>query len=810
MREPAASDGRDASAQGLLRRAIRWGATNRLRAVLAGVAGLVSVSVVTVGGFWLLSIGSEEGGVTLSEVLQSLDAGALSQAKDAAMTLRGQKSATLEDIAGAVYTLGVVAAAEAADTWTKDRQKKFLLAARYLEEARSRGFPPGRRGRGLYLLGKCLYEGGRIPASRPFLADALRADPKNRDEIRCLLAGAYLEDSPPDLEKALHYNTLYLSAPSLPEAKRQVGIMQRAQILLAMGKPEECMAALRDIPAKSALRAEATVMQGRVQMYEAQQLRNQGAPSPQQLEEAREKYEKAIKTLQLAQGRDTLSNQATRKAMYLIGVCFREIGDHRAAMRQFARTRQLFPETPEGLAASFQEAEISRDLGRDDEAVAAYRRGLQQVSDPKSFSNPWVSVRELQLQILDAYQYYLETQNFTVALELAKLLQPLFPETRALELTADVHRAWAESLLAEAKQYPPAKAEPLLREGRRHYREAGRLHAQLANLLITTREYPEEVWESGLDFMRGQCFTAAIGMLKEYLKDQARRRHPQALVLLGEAYLARGEVADALEAFQECVDFHPRDAAAYQARLLAGRAYQEMGEPKKAEKLLLENLAGEFLTPASEQWRESLFDLGELLYQETRYQEAIERLEEAVVRYPEDPRALTMRYLLAEANRRAAKERQDELREKLPGSTRLTSTKQTGQHYQRALDEFLKLREMLSDKQQTQDLTAPEQAILRNACFSIGDIEFALGRYERAVEAYSNATNRYQNTPEVLDAYVQIANAYRHLGDSAQARSALEQAKAVLSRMNPDASFTGATNFDRAEWSELLDYLSEL
>ena len=225
---------------------------------------------------------------------------------------------------------------------------------------------------------------------------------------------------------------------------------------------------------------------------------------------------------------------------------------------------------------------------------------------------------------------------------------------------------------------------------------------------------------------------------------------------------------------------------------------------------MLENLAGEFLTPASQEWRESLFDLGELLYQERRYEEATHRLEEALVRYPDDRRALTVRYLLAESCRRAAKELEDEYQQSPAGSPRPAATKKIGQWYQQSLDAFVAVRDTLSDRQQSEDLTETDRAILRNACFAIGDIELALGRYAAAIEAYSNATNRYQNRPEVLDAYVQIANAYRQLGDTAQARSALEQAKAVLGRMEREAAFTGSTNYDRAQWSELLDYLSEL
>ncbi len=795
---------------GAAAQALAWAAQNRLRAALAVSAATLSIGTLVASGVWAVGAIRAEPEVTLAEVFKALESGVSAQAKEAANTLRSQESARLDDIAGAVYVLGVATAMEAADGWRRDKPQKYLLAARYLEEARSRGFPPGRRGRGLYLLGKSLYKGGQIPASRPHLTAALEAAPSHRPAIHRLLAGAYLGDSTPDLPKALHHNTLYLEERNLTPAQRHEGLIGRAEILLAMAKPDECMAALERVPADSPLRAEATVLRGRVQMHQARALKEQDAPSPEQLEAARQKYEQAIKTLQLAQAHDTLRNHATRKAMYLIGVCFKEIGEYRAALQQFTRARQLFADTPEAVAASIEEAELARNLGRHEEALAGYRRALEPLADPKTFSNPWVTVRELRLRMLGTYEYYVETRNLSVALELAELFHPLFPEVRALELKADVHRAWGEALLAEADQSSPARAEPLRREGRRHFRQSGRIHARLAELLITSRRYPDLLWESGQDYMRGHSFTAAIGMLKEYLKDQARLRHPQALAMLGEAHLALGRVDDALAAFEECVDFHPRDAAAYRARLLASRAWGEKGEPEHAEELLLENLAGESLTPASRQWRQSLFDLGELLYQEGRYEEAVRRLDEAARRYPDAPRALPSRYLLAESYRRAAEEGREQLSESPAGSEGSASDKETAQWFQKARDEFLALRDLLSERQQSRDLTATEQAILRNACFAIGDTEFALGRYAEAVEAYSNATNRYQNAPEVLDAYVQIANAYRRLGDAARARTALEQAKSVLNRMKPDTALHGPTNFDRAQWGELLEFLSEL
>jgi tetratricopeptide (TPR) repeat protein len=85
-----------------------------------------------------------------------------------------------------------------------------------------------------------------------------------------------------------------------------------------------------------------------------------------------------------------------------------------------------------------------------------------------------------------------------------------------------------------------------------------------------------------------------------------------------------------------------------------------------------------------------------------------------------------------------------------------------------------------------------------------------LGQYEVAIEAYSSATNRYHRRAEVLEAYVQIAACYRKLGKTVEAKSTLEQAKYALKHLPEDAVVDETTNYDREEWTRLLDTLDTL
>jgi len=769
----------------------------------------------------LLIMGQRGAGedVTLEMALDALDSRAFFEARQLAEKLQKRDDLPIGELGGPVFVLGAVSAYEAEDSWSKERTRYLLLAARYLEEARDRGFPPGREGEGLYLLGKSLYLSGQIPSSRPVLLSALPLSPHLETEIHRLLAGAYLNDANPMLEEALRENDLYLADSQISAADRPLGLLQRARILLQMDKTAECLAALDRIPPDAQSRSEAIILRGRVLMHEARTLKSKPEPTAEDELQARHKYEAAIRAMREAQGADTLGTQATRKSMYLIALCYMELGDDRAALARFARTRTLHGDTPEGFAAGLQEAELARRLGRDADALPAYRRILGMVTDAENFSNPWITLDELRSRMLDAYQHYVGTRNFEICLQLTRLFYPLFSREQTLELTAEVHCSWGRSLLAQAEELPPDKAQTSRHLGRAQLRIAGSVYARLARLLLATRKYPDELWNSAQCYLEGQDYTHAIRVLKEYLQNEPYRRHPEALVQLGEAYLSLGRADEASEHFQQCIEFHPHDVAAYRARLLDSRTRLEQGNLEEAEELLQKNLVGELLTPEAPEWRNSLFALGELLYVDRRYDEAIDHLDKFVRRYaPEGSQTLKAsretvlqaRYLIADAYRRSAREIERKLAEDASQIGRAVHSRRIHELYTAALDGYRQIWTQLKDRQDTIELAPLEQTVLRNCHFAIGDVEFALKQYEAAIKTYSAVTDRYQNEPEALEAFVQIAHAYRKLNEPVKARAALEQAKVVLARMRAEEPFTTTTNYDRQGWQQRLDWLSSL
>lgn len=747
--------------------------------------------------------------VTMSQVLEALDRRSFAETQTHANRLREQGTLPVEELGGPAFALGATAAYEAEDSQGKDRTKLYLLAARYLEEASIRGFPARRQGEGLYLLGKSLYETGQVLASRSVLFSALKTSPQYRAETHALLADSYLNDPTPQLQQALEQNTLCL-AEKLSAEKRQEALLQRAQILLRQGNIEQCNAALDEIPQTAKYYDAAVVERGQVLMHEAQALGKKTPASEKNQLQAKEKLQQAIKTLSSVQDKAAAAGPAARQSMYLTGMCLLELGDYKGAAEQFTRTQNLFPNTPEGAAAALQAAEVCRRLGRDVEALSAYRHALSEIIVPQGYHNPWIALDQLKSRYLAAYQHYLGVQNFEIALQLTRIMLPLLPTDQVLLLQAEAHGVWGQTLISQADKAPPNKAGLIRGMGREQFRRAGACYAKLVKLLPANKTYTDQVWNSALAYMQGQDFQDAARMFQTYLKNEVQRRRPQALTYLGESLLALNELDRALAMFKECIELHPRDNAACRARLLAAQAYQEKGDLHHAESLLLENLNGDYLTPSSKEWRDSLFVLGELLHNAGRYAEAASRLDEGVKRYGDLPEATPARYLLADCYRQMALAAQEKNSRAPAGDSRAAETKQINELLSQALQQYRQIQETLGANNENAALDAAQRAILRNCYFAIGDVLLAQGNYEAAVKAYATAANRYQSHPEVLNAYVQMANAYRRLKHPQEAQNALRQAKFALSRMKSDAAFENTSNFTRKQWTERLDRLSSL
>jgi tetratricopeptide (TPR) repeat protein len=708
------------------------------------------------------------------------------------------------------FALGAIAADDADEYVGADRPPRFQVAVQHLKKSRELGFPYGREAQATFLLGKSLFHSGSMTESRTFLEESLVVAPERVVEIHAMLATAYQWGESPNVVAAIEHNKLYLKSDEISDDERQAATLLEAELSWKLGDVQGCSAAIDRIPANSAWLADATILRGRILLQEATQARAALTADADETarDKVREKFQETLVVLRRAR-QDPLNTRVIGKAMYLIGVCHLHLDETQAALDQLRRTSRVYENTPEGLAAGIEEADLLRRLGRHDDAISWYTQvfdGVGLMMNGEA-DNPWISREQFRTRALDACNFYIRRGEFQRATKLVDHVASLVQPARAAEMAAELRRDWARQVIEEAGAMSEPAASAEQKRGRRMLREAGLLYARAANLNFAERQYGDDVWHSAESYRLGHNFTASAKMYEEYMKFEAKRRRSVALVGLGECLLSLGRPLAALDVLKQCYEMMPSDVASYSARLLASRAYEQLGKPKEAESLLRENIAGNLLTPESKEWRESIFALGKLLAQQDRHDEAIKVLSEAVARYPDSHPAIEARYLIAEEFRSAAKIPQEKAKGDTIETARVAHLKQVQQYLTAAIEHYEDAQRILNRRQEREELTPLEQGILRNSYFAVGTSLVDLSRYEEAIRAYSTATNRYQHAPEVLDAFVQIAGCYRRLNKPLEARGTVRQAKVVLNRLPEKAPYEQATNMSRKQWVDLLDWL---
>ncbi|MGQ9821827.1 MAG: tetratricopeptide repeat protein [Thermogutta sp.] len=785
-----------APAAGSLLRRWRW-------IILAG-----SVSVLATAGVTAYLFLMREPPITAENILEALAAEDYPRAK--ALAEKAVDSGNVDDAAyrAAMFALGVWHSQEGDRVGGDERSREYALSAAYLTATATGGFPPGWEARGRFLLGRSLHFSNRFSESRNELREAAQLDPEFRPRVLWLLAESFLLGRQPDYEEALRYNEQFLETPSLSVESRNAAYRQRARILLEMRRPADAADALSRMSPEAAQVPESELLRAQVFILEAELL--EPLDSPEKQAKYRDLLAKAQNILGGVEKQTLADDAILAQASYLRSRCGELAGDFDDALSGYEKTWIRYGGRPEAWAARFRMAELNRRLGRVEQTVEGLCGVLSGVSDADTFVNRWVSTQEVRNATTAAVRQYLGQGQFAACLRLTETMSPVFAAGEIHAFRAEIHRDWARQLSKQAEGQATGKAEELLQEARRHFRWAGDEYTRLARTRAATKAYPDDLWDAADNYLAGWSFSRASRVLREYLRNEAKRRNSAALLRLGECLLAMGRLDEALLVLNECIEFHAKDAASYEARLLAAHAYQEKADFARAESVLLRNLSGE-LAPSSREWRASLFALGHLYYEEGKDAEAVPRLEEAVTRYPQDEQAARARYELAEIFRRmalqslglssAAASTADEARLPLrrDAQNRLLAAKA---HYETVC-------RLMNDRANQRQLLHPELILLRNAYFGLGDVCYRLGRFTEALDAYHAVINRFQSRPEVLEAYAQIVRCYQAMGRDQESRIALEQAKIVLQRLPPDTDFAAATVLDGAGWSERFQRLKE-
>ena len=794
-----------------------WAAGHWLRSVAVACIILVLIASTMAGWAYLASVALRSGQPSIGVAFKALDEGRFEEARAAVSRMLKSGRLPRSEYGGPLFVLGAVKTHEAEHQAGADQRRiDYLVASRYLKEARSYGFPPERATVALFLLGTSLVESAQfdegIETLNELLASKLPADHPLVWETHRVLANTCLLMPRPIPDKALEHNEALLGRPNLSLDEQGGVLMQRAECLARLERFEEAQAAAATVPPEANRRGEVQLMQGKIVLDEINATLQRIATQDRQrvISDSAAKVAAAMQLLEQAKSLDEQKTHVTRQAGYHIGRGLELQGNRDAAVQQFARTRQLYSDTVEGIAAALAEADLRRQQGDIEGSLVAYRRVLESFNSPATYQSIIMPLSQVRDRMMAALKYYVEREHFAEAIDLLEDFPPMFSRTEQLELRGDTLQQWGNKLAGEAVEND-AQSGADRSAGLHHLRAAGLAFEQLAELRYATRFYSDDLWHSAENYFRGHSFSRTVDILSKYLDNEPVLRNAEAHLRLGQAYLALGKIPQSIASFEECIEFHPLDSSTYQARIDCAKAYWNQGNTSRAEQLLRDNIAGSALKPISREWKDSLFELGMLLHEMGRHEEAIGTLEEAVERYPQDAQRLVAQYLIGESYRRWGQEQFARVEQARTTSEREKNLDLATQRLTTALLHFEEVQRTITLKTHDINREPLMGTMLRNCymlegtvLFDLGHYTHDLGRYKEAIEAYSNVASLYPDEPFVLETFVQIANCWRRLQRNDKARGSIEQAQIALDRLPPEADFASATALNREEWRLLL------
>lgn len=733
------------------------------------------------------------------------------------------------------YIRGVAGVYRAKEKLHSPAHRKILWdSADYLEKCRDGGFPLGYRGQGAYFLGFCYFHTYAWDNAIDTLGEVVDAWPQHRSDALDMMVEASLRSQPARREEAEEFLDQWSKIPGMAESERNRIALARAHIAFLDSdwpKVEELLSSIRP---ESTEYQSAKLGRGRWKYEIARRAKKEDATRQERVEQALQEF------------REVMLNSKTpsdvrRSAAYLKGEALRLLGRNREAISTLSGLRQSFPNSAEAVAAGVTEAEIQMEDGQMSDALETARHVVTDLGDVRLYDERWLPLSELRKRLLQLGREMREADEFEASNRLASYLPPVFPIADSIELEAENFDAWGRKL----EQEPAISASAKDRDEHRRQIDAKFLLAgdkfrELSRLRLRSTDYPSILWKSIECYQKASQLDKANALLKDYLLYEERPKRPRGLLALGQNYLNAGRWDEVIPPLQRCLIEYPDHPGTYNVRLVMARALTEKQKLEEATEMLLKNLYDGNLRPDSQLWRDSLFELGNVIYRrgdqlflegeltstdnwdarlaklDESHKELIaatDRLNEAVARFDKDRRSFEARYAIGRAYRSAArfpKQMLDSGRVTID-SVRRKLLVERRQLLESSLAGYRDLREALGEAQDLMNIPESTQSLLRNCFFGEADVLFELGQYEEAIAAYRNVGNRFMNEPEALEALVQIAECFRKLGQDEQAKRTLTQAEQLLSRIPPeaDAKFTTVTRADRARWQQLLVWLKK-
>jgi tetratricopeptide (TPR) repeat protein len=527
-----------------------------------------------------------------------------------------------------------------------------------------------------------------------------------------------------------------------------------------------------------------------------------------------EENEEAERCLRVARDELKSRHPLDGEACYVLGRIYQDKNEPEQAIAYYQEVLVNHPESRVAPGARLGRGVCRIAMGDDDAGLTDLHDLTGEVGQRTSrsrFKGPAIDGLKKAATLLEAKGNY---QGALEAMEYEQELQPA-PPASFLGRLGRVYESRAEQVeagMADAKEAERVKRGQQIYEFRTKAGDAYIAYSR-ALTLADDKGYGDALWK-GIDlYDRAGDMQQTIAALKLFVEERGGDSlAPEALLRLGRAYQAAGRFDEAIKAYQTNQFRYPQSLAASQSAVPLAQAYIAKGPDSyaKAESVLkglVEN--NPLITPTSSEFKEALFELGQLYYRTNRFDEAIGRLDEWVARYPKDAKLGQVTFVTADSYRKSAGQLEAHLAAAKTGASGAETPDGIAERKKRltqARGLYQKVTELYHTYPPQRDLDKLYQKL---AYFYRADCEYDLGNYAESINLYDQAALLYQDDAAALAAYVQIVNANCALGHREEAKKANERAMWLIRRMPMEAFPEGSFSMPKEYWQQWLKWTSQ-
>ncbi len=488
------------------------------------------------------------------------------------------------------------------------------------------------------------------------------------------------------------------------------------------------------------------------------------------------------------------------------------------------------PRTPYAIASRMRLAEALALVERHDEAIAEYRIAIDELNDAEAGAAEQLINRDLlrvSLGVMSQTQH--DLGDLPAALDYAQLAVDLLDPTNPEQTATLLHRLGQTQELLAAQLEAGAAASSgedgldddpsgsqlasaaLAMAVRQMYADAATTFVAISKIeTLNERRSADACWRAAELFTKAEQLSRAADLYHVFnLERPGHSLVPRALLRIGTLRQRMGDLPGAIGAYRACYDRFPRTIDGARALIPLARCYAANGPDgevlaEKTLRVVLED--SELFTPQAPEFGDALFLLGEVHNRRHEFERAIGTLEEALDRYPDDPRVWQARSLLADSYRQSGLA----LKAEVEKATTAAEIEHIQTEARARLTEAREYYRMVIREAGFRPPDPGDQLAhvnLRHAYVYEADCYFEVGAHREALKRYEEAAGLFKDRPTSLAAYVQIINCHVFLGQPEEARAALARARILVEAIPQDAFDGSVSPETRKDWQRYFEWL---